>query len=226
MTKILCEVPFCRKDPDTGSPRPREVAPGLRLCLVCRNRLASDLAGLPKLYEASEGALAHRRHRAVERVRGGRPNGICLNGAVLEARSDMLRILASWSGMVVDERGVTGPDQREIRHLASFLTTHADWLAAHTTAADIAGEIADLVKSARDAINPNTTTWMELGPCGQPGCEQTVRAVVRAENDLLPARVSCEAGHVWPPHQWLLLGRRIAQARRRLDAERSESMRE
>lgn len=216
--KMLCEASCCRENHNNRRLRPRQVVLGLRLCAVCRDRLAHDLAGLPELYDASEAALTHPRHRAVERIRGGRPDGICLNDAVVKARSDMLRILASWAGMVVDERGVTGPDQREIRHLAVFLTSHVDWLAAQTTAAALADEIAGLAKSARESINPNTMTRMELGPCAQSGCGQTVHAVVRAEDELLPTQVSCQAGHVWPPHQWLLLGRRIEQAKRRHQA--------
>jgi hypothetical protein len=119
--------------------------------------------------------------------------------------------------MVVDERGVAGPKHREVLHLVAFLTTHVDWLAAHATAADITAEISDLVRTAREAINPNKVTRIELGPCGQPGCNQAVHAAVRAQDKLLPLQVSCEAGHVWPPHQWLLLGRRIEQARYRLE---------
>lgn len=178
----------------------------------------SDLAGLPKLYKISESALAHRRHRGVERVHGGRPGGICLNDAVVKARSDMFRVLTSWAERVVDGRGVASPDQREIRHLAAFLTSHVDWLAAHMSAADIANEVASLAKSVSEAINPNTVTRMALGPCGQPGCGQTVHAALRTKDELLPAQVTCEAGHVWLPHQWLLLSRRIEQVKRRLDA--------
>ncbi len=213
LAKMLCEAPYCRKDSDTGRSLSRQVAPGLRLCLECRDRLVDDLAELSKLYELSEEALVQRRHCVVERVRGGSPDGILLNDAVVQARSDMFRTLVSYAGMVVNERGVTGPDQREILRLAAFLTVHADWLAAHTTATDIASEIANLVKSAHAAINPNLVTRIELGLCGQPGCDQTVYAVVRTEDELSPTQVSCEAGHVWPPHRWLLLGRTIEQAR-------------
>jgi hypothetical protein len=47
------------------------------------------------------------------------------------ARTRMLAVLSSWSGLVADERGVPGPGRREVVVLARFLRAHLDWLATH-----------------------------------------------------------------------------------------------
>lgn len=195
----------------------REIARGLLLCRACRDWLARQLAGLPALYHGCERALEHRRHRPVERVSGWWPGGVCLDDSVVEVRSAMVEVLASWCLMIVAERGTAGPGQRTVECLAAYLRAHLDWLAAHAAAADFAGEIDQLVKSARDVVGPAAKPDIELGPCATPDCGTVVRATVGHGDESAAYQVICEAGHVWQPGQWLLLRRRIEQAGRQPD---------
>jgi hypothetical protein len=101
--------------------------------------VAEDLAVLPRLYDACEAVLGgRRRHFADDRVRGGLSRGLNLHEGALRARSRMLTVLASWSGLVASERGVSPPRRREVGVLAPFLLSHVDWLTGHPAAGDFA----------------------------------------------------------------------------------------
>jgi hypothetical protein len=207
---MLCAGPRCRNRLSGA----RAPASGVRLCGFCQDNLAGQLALLPELYDRCEGMLVPRRTRAVERVRGGLPGGISLDDAAVAARARILAVLASWAGLVVDQRRLSRLPQRDVTDLAGFLTRHLAWLAAHPAADEIVTEIAALVRTAEDAVRPHGAVRIELGPCGQPGCGQIVTLAVNADNEPVPSQIQCEAGHVWLPHQWLLLKHRIEQARR------------
>jgi hypothetical protein len=117
----------------------------------------------------------------------------------------MLCVLASWCELVVDERGVAGPRTRAIEQLAAFLVSQLRWLAAHPAVADFAAEIAELVAAAQRVVAADASGGVELGMCTEPNCGQAVRAVSRAAGSAR-GQVSCDAGHTWQPHEWLLLG--------------------
>jgi hypothetical protein len=177
---------------------------------------------LPELYDRCEGMLVGRRTRAMERVRGGLPGGISLDDGAVAARARILTVLASWAGLVVDERGLARPPRRDVADLAGFLSRHLAWLAAHPAADEVVTEIAALVRAAEDTVCPHATVRIELGPCGQPACGQVVTLAVDADSEPVPTQIRCEAGHVWLPHQWLQLKHRIEQARH---AQRGEQAR-
>ncbi|MDV6011621.1 hypothetical protein [Haloechinothrix sp. LS1_15] len=203
MVVRLCETTGCR-DGRRGHRRARPAVPGLRLCPPCRQAAARCLTELPDLYSACERALAQRGGRDVERVRGGRPQGIRLNDDAVAARSDIVDLLTSWSSLVSEDREVAPPADREVPTLASFLASHLDWLAAHAAAADFVAELTHLRGVARQVIQPGDRLTLEIGPCPRPGCGWPVRAMTRSA-DGMPPRVGCEAGHTWHPDQWLLL---------------------
>jgi hypothetical protein len=192
-------MPFC-----TVSGCSKLERDNFRLCAPCRERLRTELAELPDLYEDVLG-LSH--YRFDDLVRTGKTTGICRNDAAVAVRADMLDLLASWATLVVDERGVAGPQRRAVPELVQFLNGHLDWLATHPAAADLADEIGDLAALAHEALAPKPATDVVLGRCARPGCSGTVRATT---DDSLARQVSCDAGHVWKPHQWLLLGREPA----------------
>jgi len=148
-------------------------------------------------------------------------NGIRLADAAVTVRSDIIGVLSTWCGLVVAERGVTKPDHLNIRQLTGFLGIHLGWLTAHPAAPDFADEISDLAKRARAVVRPDAVIRLDLGPCVQPGCGRTVYALSRDEDGAELYRVSCEAGHVWRPDQWLVLGNRLEQARRARNGEQS-----
>jgi hypothetical protein len=181
-----------------------------------------DLAEMPALYDECESALEYSKNNEAGRVKGWRPNGIRLNEAASSARSAMVGVLASWCDLVVDQRGqraqgtsgrgVPRPRQRDVSHMSAFLCAHLTWLTSHAAAAEFATEIGDVAAAARRAASPDQRARSALGPCAEPGCEGIVYAIktIGSERD---HQVRCEAGHVWQPHQWMLLGRWIEQRR-------------
>lgn len=182
-----------------------EISGGAQLCSRCRNLLASRLCSLPGLYRACEQALEVSRYHSIRFVRGRRPSGICLDERTLAARDETIRVLASWCQMIVAERGVTGPGDLGIASLTAFLRAHFAWLTVHPAAADFAEEIAGLADGAGEALDPASARAIDLGECIEDGCERMVRAGVQPVHQGAAPLVRCEAGHTWPPHQWLRL---------------------
>ena len=166
--------------------------------------MADDLAALPDLYNACEAVLGGRRqHFTNSRVRGGLSRGLSLNEGALRARSRILEILSSWSGLVASERDVR-PPRRELGSLVSFLISHVDWLATHPAANDFAAEISEIAADARRAAGMESSVRHEIGKCClHAACSRRVWATVCAGGTV---DMRCEAGHNLPPHRWLLLG--------------------
>lgn len=212
MTETLCESAACRRRMDLGQPRPRTL-PGVRLCVTCRDGLRNDLLDLPALYAACETALTSRRSPQLEKLSGRRLGGISLDESTVCVRADILSRLASWAALVMDEYGVAGPQGRQVPVLVEFLDQHLDRLAAHPAAPDLAAQVADLAVRARCVLDPDRTVRLELGPCVVSGCGAMVHAAIGADRRSPAQLVTCEAGHGWPPQQWLLLCRRMEQAR-------------
>jgi hypothetical protein len=189
---------FCRSQRHDGIAS--RTIDGLRICVECRDRAEESLVELPQLYDMCAYMLDARRPQLRERVSGHRPHGIVLRDAVVSIRSDILGVLASWCGLVAGERGVPGPDELSIPRLSTFVLVHFGWLTAHPAGAEFTDELATLAERARAVLTPEPVTPIALGPCPRPGCGWTLRA-----EGLPPKRISCEAGHEWPPEQWLLL---------------------
>jgi hypothetical protein len=203
---IVPDLSPCRSRRHAHGGNPPRVVPGIELCGECRDRAEESLVELPELYEMCAYVLDPHRPQPRERVSGSRPHGIVLRDAVVTVRSDILGVLASWCGLVTTERGVAGPDELSIRRLTSFVQVHLTWLVAHPAAADFADELGDLADAAREVLAPDTDVEFDLGPCPRPGCAWTVRAEGHP-----PRRIRCDAGHEWPPEQWLLLLGRLDQ---------------
>jgi len=192
---------FCRSRRHDGDATPPRTAPGLAICADCREQAEEDLLELPGLYDMCAYMLDTRgKPQLRERVSGRRRRGIVLREAVVNVRSDVLGVLASWCGLVANERGVPGPDELSVPRLSTFVLIHFGWLTAHPAASEFADELAELADGARAVLQPDNDTEIELGPCARPGCGWTVRAEGHP-----PRRVRCDAGHEWPPEQWLLL---------------------
>jgi hypothetical protein len=168
--------------------------------------------------------LVNTRGRDLERVHGGLPGGISLNDGAVAIRTEMMTVLASWAGLVVDERSVPRPLRRDIHALTDFLLTHIDWLAQHAAAGELAAEIGTLVRSAEDTISPDTAVRVELGPCNRSGCDGVVSVVIGGDVEPTPNLMSCDSGHALPPQQWLMLRHRIEQARYRLRVNSDEQV--
>ncbi|MEU5849093.1 hypothetical protein [Saccharopolyspora shandongensis] len=130
----------------------------------------------------------------------------------MSTRSDIIAVLASWVAMVVEERGATPPKHRHVTNLTAFLVRHLDWLTSHPAIGDFTTEIADLAEAAEGVVDPSSAFRMTLGTCGEPGCDRTVYATMRADAKATAYQVRCDAGHEWQPHQWLFLGHRTEQS--------------
>ena len=203
----LCGVSSCSAPLAKG-----EIFHGLRLCASCRNSLASRLASLPEMYRACEDKLEVGRQHSIEVVRGRRPTGIRLDDKTVAVRSDTMGVLSSWCGLVIEERAVAAPGRLDVLALASFLHAHLDWLASHDVAADFAGEIAGLIVSIRKVLNPAQVRTIDLAPCPRDGCGRMVRASISTAQHRSAPQVCCDAGHTWPPRQWLALSASVTSA--------------
>jgi hypothetical protein len=193
----------------------------IRLCTSCLGGLRANIVRLPRLFHDCEELLSNRRARGLERIRGGGPSGgVTLNESIVGARSDMLAVLASWAGLIVDERPVYIRPRRTTGELSRFLLEHLRWLAGHPAAADAATEIADVVRTAEELTSVRPASRLELGTCGEAGCGGMVTASVGPAAD--PSSIGCDRGHAWRPNEWLLLARRLERAQRAYSGGPSE----
>jgi hypothetical protein len=207
---VLCPGSRCGRMPH------RLTAEGSRLCQACRRGLAEDLASLPRLYNECAQRLCESSPRPLGDKVPARPMlGIPLNAAAAEARSAVIAVLSSWSGLVAQERSITGP-ARAVEALAGFLGLHVDWLAAHEAAAEASHEVARLARTARRGAYPNPPRRVALGACVEPGCAGSLTATVRPQDALLPAEISCDANssHRWQTYEWMRLGHRMDDGQR------------
>ncbi|MEU6039885.1 hypothetical protein ABZ801_31240 [Actinomadura sp. NPDC047616] len=181
------------------------------LCVRCRRRVEVDLRRLPVLYAECEQALVPSSWMLTERVSGGRRTGPALDEAVMAARSDMLAVLASWSGLVAERRRVARPVRREVGDLCRYLLRHLDWLLGHDGGADFAAEIVAVADQARRALHGPATVRRVLGACVHAGCEGEMYAMSGSGEEVRPTDVQCDRGHTWPPSRWLELFARMNQ---------------
>jgi hypothetical protein len=212
--KVLCVGIHCQLRYEAGRSRHRVLADCL-ICLVCREKLTSGLSSLIGLYaecgrllDATGGGPAALRAKVSGRLAPGLP----FNARAAETRTEILDVLEAWSAMVVDERRVS-PPRRGVVDLAEFLRRHVDWIAAHPAAADATDEVARLVRSARQVVDPVRVRRVPIGTCVERGCDGQLHAVVSLNESSAPAQISCdvESGHSWSEHQWYELSRLLAR---------------
>lgn len=205
MTAALCVGPRCLGSTEGGRFR-RPAVPGLRLCAECRRAVRVGLAELPAIYADCESALVPRRNPTGPRVTGSRRStGIDLDENTLTARTTILELLSSWSALVADERSVGRPARQDPTGLAAFLLTHLDWLQAHSAAGDFAEEVTRTVARARRLAYQGPAMRVDLGECVLPDCGEAMTTSPAGRGGPRSFEVRCEAGHSWPPHQWLRL---------------------
>ncbi|MEU8589962.1 hypothetical protein AB0C59_23635 [Streptomyces sp. NPDC048664] len=204
-----CEGAACRAR-SVASGRPRGLtAAGSRLCPACVRCLTRGLKRLSSLY-AECGELLGGSQRPRGRASGGGPSptpGLPFNTTAAEARSLILGVLRSWSGLVVEERKIAAPPDT-VAALVEFLLRHAAWLAAHEAAADFSEEAARAVRRAKYVIDPSTSRGMRVGECVEPGCAGVLTAVARADGAGPPVEISCAAdpAHRWSAQEWMARG--------------------
>ncbi|WP_433260153.1 hypothetical protein ACQPZF_23365 [Actinosynnema sp. CS-041913] len=201
----LCAGAGCR-----GGGRPR-TADGRKLCAACGGRLAEGLRELPRLHADCGVALGAGAAGGLrEKTTGGALPGLVLNGRAAEARTGIVTTLASWSGLVAEERRRRAP-VREVGALADFLLANLTWLTCHPAAADLSAEVSRTVRTARRAAYPDPVKQVVVGPCVTPACDGVLTATVRGGEG---ARVRCGAdpGHTWDGPEWILLRREMRRS--------------
>ncbi|WP_156754867.1 hypothetical protein [Actinokineospora pegani] len=181
---------------------------GLLLCAPCARSVEHKLVGLPGAHERAVRALNAAMPTA-ERVSGGRMPGIPMNFTAVEARARVVEVLASWSQLVVDERGIGAP-ARSIPAMAAFLARHLRWLAAHPAAGDFADEVGEAHSWVDRVMRPVRAKRVPLGRCPVRECAGEITASLRAPDaGRRPSAVRCSADdeHEWPVTAWGALHR-------------------
>lgn len=208
-----CDGDGCRRAAQDGGDR-RPVVKGRRLCTSCCARLVEGLRELPRLHAACGAALGRDAARGTkEKITGGATPGLAFNSVAAEARTEIVTTLASWSGLVADERRIEAPP-RQVRLLANFLLANLAWLASHPGAPDVSVATARAVDSARRAAYPDAVKRVVVGPCAAPGCDGVLTATVRASRDDEGTQVRCgvDPGHTWDRHEWTRLRREMRRS--------------
>lgn len=180
---------------------------GTTLCDCCKDELFTAFGELPALYSACEVALGGSR-TVQERVSGGAGRrDLPFNDNVAEVRSRVRSVLASWSALVVEERGVEAPERR-VAPMARFCQQNVSWLAEHWAARDVLEELRALTRLARRATDSGRVRIVPLGACVHQGCSGKLKAVVKVPStDAKPSEIRCSADvtHVWGPDEWAAL---------------------
>jgi hypothetical protein len=191
--------------------RPRICLPGLLLCRACLTETTRGLRRLAGLYQHCERLLeGPARGHVRDKVSGSAVPGLQFNCAAADARSTILSVLSSWSGLVAEARAVSAP-ARTAPALSGFLLRHARWLAAHEAAPELTSEIRQLVSSASKIAFPSRPQRIFVGRCPQDDCGGSLFATIEGQDTSLPAEIGCDAEleHSWPARAWLSLGRQI-----------------
>lgn len=119
-----------------------------------------------------------------------------LDEAAANARSDMKAVLASWCGMVADERGVTRLICRDVADLVGFLAIHLEWLFAHSAGPDFGDEIAAVTTAARRVCRRDQVMERALGRCVENDCTGIIVAAAPEGASRASLEIRCDAGHV------------------------------
>ncbi|MDT0344941.1 hypothetical protein [Streptomyces litchfieldiae] len=181
--------------------------------MACRDRLINDLLNLPALYGDCNRAAGPDVVRVIRKTPRKSATADSINPAAAEIRSAIRTVLASWAGLVADERRLEPPD-RDISALARFLSRHVDWLIRHPAAGDAAEEIRNLTRTARNVAYPHNVRRVPIGYCPDGDCDGELVALIRPRGDLLPSEIVCTVspGHSWPATWWTRLARQIQRS--------------
>jgi hypothetical protein len=178
--------------------------------MACRDRLVNSLLNLPALYSDCNRGASSKVVRVIRKVPRKSATTDSMNPAAADIRSAIRTVLASWAGLVADERRLE-PPTRDLPALARFLCRHVEWLTRHPAAGDIADEIQDLTRTARSIAYPDSIRRVHIGCCPDGDCDGDLVALISTHRDLLPSEIICtiSAGHSWPATSWTKLARQI-----------------
>lgn len=201
-TDDICLVPHT-KDPE----RARRALDGKYACDGCCQQLDSNLRAAPNHY-AQLGRNLATGGTGSERVSGTTTVPLPINLAIAAHRDHLRGVLVSWSRLVIDERGITGPATGEVDDTAPFLLRHAGWAAGHRWIDEFAVEIRQAAGRARRLLDPSGAKQIRIGPCPETGCAGMLHATVRAEDDDRGSLIYCDGCEFEkPPEEWLRFGK-------------------
>ncbi len=190
------------------------VPTGSVLCIPCIQQLERHLLMLPGLHEECLHDISSPPRRINPTKVSGSRKRDHLNISMLDIRHDILAILESWSGIVVEKLGAVAPD-RTVPHLARFLIRNLDWLAAQPPAAEFADEIENLHIESVRAIDPDSgDRSAPVTGCVVDNCQGTINTSPQNTRNAAKSGLSCSAGHSWEMHEWLILRHLMDRQRR------------
>ncbi|WP_234313737.1 hypothetical protein [Streptomyces sp. NBRC 109706] len=165
---------------------------------------------LPTLYADCHRETAVDGVRVIRKAPRKSAAANVINPAAAEIRSTIRKALASWAGLVAEERRLP-PPARDMATLAHFLGRHIEWLCRHPAAGELADEIRELTRRARDIAYPNDMRRVPIGSCPDDGCPGELVALMRHRDARAPSEIVCSVSpdHSWPATRWTGLARRI-----------------
>jgi hypothetical protein len=191
---------------------------GLAVCRAHARATQSAVMQLPGLH----GDLTYRLITTGASLTGmphapSKDPGISLDHRVVQCRSDIANVLSTWARHVVEERQVHPPTDR-IYAISLFLGGHVTWLLSQAYGPAFCLDMVGPWETAKRLIHPNASRAFNVASCPEEGCTGTLVALLRPQDSLLPAQVTCDCSpadedgtllHSWTADKWLTLGRKI-----------------
>ncbi|WP_280407621.1 hypothetical protein, partial [Nocardia brasiliensis] len=144
MSEALCENPTCRSAVAIETLRSTPPADDVRVCPDCLSRFFETLRQLPVLYARCGELLQGERNRRMAPARGGLRQGIVLKDALVEARTELLALAASWAAMVVDEARPPPRARRDKTPLGELQVQYGELQAAQPAIVEPMDEFAEV----------------------------------------------------------------------------------
>ena len=161
-------------DPQCPGCRPRQAAPGARVCITCINHTYDALTGgadrpsLPELHTELLDVRYAIRTSDVKSTSWTTP--LPEADAPRLTRQWIHGVLLEWCRVLSAGRQITYPaSDNTVKALTTRLTIHADWLLAHHEHADqFVHDITAMYAAALDTARPRGPQGLTLGACPIP----------------------------------------------------------
>jgi hypothetical protein len=172
---------------------------------VSRRQIVGNLMTLGSLYdELTHPSMRSHSRRPVAKLRRPGPSGIPINTRAMDVRSDIRSVLASWAAMVCEHHRIDAP-AHDATALTAFLVRHAEWLAGHEAAEDIAAETDEMVRAAWSVLSDcRDGGTVPIGTCVHPDCggQLVAHLASRTPSGTVAIVCSADTSHTWSPDTW------------------------
>lgn len=225
LCSATCRIPNRHRDgcaTDCLGCLPGRAADGARICQFHTERLAADATGSAELYDELAYSVMPSGGTSSQPIGRSSDGPPAPRDKVVEIRTEIRHVLASWCRLIGEERGIQLPAD-EVSAMGAYVAKHATWLAAHGAAGEVSDELGSLRRRAWSIAYPNGTKVVEVGPCPRSvlidegverDCSGTLRAIMRPRDEgLLPSEVVCDVDpeHRWASSEWRQLDRLVAR---------------